>query len=239
MCEAPLRNASRVPVCPACLAQPEPLSAEFMCACCRAPFSSEFPLDEQGRCMMCRLGLSGFDEAYSFGYYEETLRQLIQVFKYGKVTSLARPLGRMLSRALPRDRRYDVIVPMPMHWRRRLERGFNQADLLARELGRYSGLKIEALAGRSKATPPQAGLTSAKRRSNVAAAFKVPRPERVKGRRILLVDDVLTTGASASACAKALKRAGAASVTLLTVARADRRFWNESRFVIQTTGSNV
>ncbi len=192
--------------------------------------------------MMCRLGLSGYDEAYSFGFYEGTLQQLIQLFKYGQVQTLAGPLGAMLSRALPIDRRYDVIVPMPMHWLRKLRRGFNQADLLAHALSSHSGLPVDAIIRREKATPPQAGLTSAKRRANVAAAFRVPDAGRVKDRRILLIDDVLTTGASASACARALKRAGAVSVTVMTVARADRRMWNqavranESDFSFQTTG---
>src|SRR5205807_8467640 len=97
---------------------------------CRAPFANEFPLDEQGRCALCRRGLHGFDAAYSFGFYEGALGELVQLLKYGKVTTLARPLGEMLARALPRDQQYDVLVPMPMHWRRRWERGFNQADLL-------------------------------------------------------------------------------------------------------------
>ena len=198
-----------------------------MCASCRAPFTNAFPLDETGRCALCRQGLAGFDAAYTFGFYEGPLRQLIQVFKYSGVRTLARPLAEMLSRALPRDARYDVIVPMPMHWLRRAARGFNQADLLACELSRKTAVPVHRAVRRVKRTPPQAGLTSAKRRANVSAAFKVSNRAAVEGRRVLLIDDVLTTGATAGVCAGVLKRAGAASVTVLTVARADRRLFVE------------
>ncbi|MFK9781005.1 ComF family protein, partial [Escherichia coli] len=82
-------------------------------------------------------------------------------------------------RALPRDRRFDAIVAMPMHWRRRWERGFNQAELLAREVSRRSGIRYESVLRRTKATPPQAGLTGSKRRKNVAGAFAVTRPDTI------------------------------------------------------------
>ena len=228
LCDSPLTDVSRVPICLSCLSKPEPLAAEYFCATCRAPFSSGFPLDEQGRCALCRHGFHGFDEAYTFGFYDGVLKELIQVFKYGGVPTLARPLGQLLARALPRDLRFDVIVPMPMHWRRRLQRGYNQADLLATELAKHTALPVRAAVKRSKATAPQAGLTGAKRRANVITAFRVMKASKVAGLRVLLVDDVLTTGATAGACARELKRAGAMGVTVLTVARADRRIWTES-----------
>jgi ComF family protein len=180
-------------------------------------------LDAEGKCGLCRRGLSGFDAAYSYGSYEGTLRKLIQLFKYSKILTLARPLGQLLANAIPRERTYDLIVPMPMHWRRRWSRGFNQAALLADMLASRLNVKISSAVRRRKSTPPQAGMTAAQRRANMSGAFDVRRPENIKGKRILLVDDVFTTGATAAACARALKRAGALHVTLLTVARADRR----------------
>jgi ComF family protein len=176
---------------------------------------------------LCRLGLNGFDAAYSFGSFEAELRELIHVFKYGRVATLAGPLGRFLALALPRTEQFDVVVPMPLHWMRRWSRGFNQSELLAREIARRASVPVRNLARRTKATTPQAGLTNAKRRANVSGAFRVPRPERVRGLRVLLVDDVMTTGATASACARVLKRAGAVRVALLTVARVDRRMNSE------------
>ena len=172
---------------------------------------------------MCRLGANGFDAAYAYGEYEGPLRGLIHLFKYSGVTPLGRPLGDLLSRALPRDARFDAIVPMPLHWRRLWQRGFNQSALLAGDLSRRTGIPVARALRRKRATPPQAGLTRAERRINVSAAFELRGSNRLDGRHVLLIDDVLTTGASASAAATALKRAGAARVTVLTVARVDRR----------------
>lgn len=184
---------------------------------------SAYPLDAEGRCGLCRRGLSGFDAAYAYGLYDGQLRQMIRLLKYGKVRTLAGPLGRMLATAAPREYAYDLIVPMPMHWRRRWSRGFNQAELLARVVARSLGAPVTKNVRRRKATPAQAGLTAHQRRSNMSGAFEIRTPTDFRGKRILLVDDVLTTGASAAACARALKQAGAIHVAVLTVARADRR----------------
>jgi ComF family protein len=223
VCGKPLANVSRIPVCPACLAEPRPLAAEYFCAQCRTPFVNPAPLDEQGRCPLCRRGLRGFDAAYCFGSYEDPLRALIHLFKYTRIRTLAGPLGEMIASAVPRDQSFDVVTPMPLHWRRRLTRGFNQSELLARAVARRYGLRVENVVSRRKATPAQAGLSNAKRRANVAGAFQVKRPQAIAGRRVLLVDDVMTTGATAAACAAALRQAGASYVALLTLARVDRR----------------
>jgi ComF family protein len=112
------------------------------------------------------------------------------------------------------------LVPVPLHPRRRYERGFNQAELLAAALARRSGLALSTdVLVRRKDTSPQAGLSSAARRRNVAGAFAVRRRPKVAGRALVLVDDVTTTGATAAACARALRQAGAAEVRLITVAR--------------------
>ena len=182
-----------------------------------------FPLDAAGRCSLCRLGVTGFDAVYSYGSYDGTLRALIHLFKYAKIHTLAKPLAHFLALVLPREERFDVIVPMPLHWRRRWQRGFNQSELLAREIGRRWNVPVRNAVRRLKPTAPQAGLTNAKRRANVAGAFGRKGNARLDGARVLLVDDVLTTGATAAACARELKRAGAAHVALLAVARTDRR----------------
>ena len=223
ICDARLVEVSRIPVCGKCLAAPAPLEAEHFCVCCRTPFVNSYPLDETGRCGLCRLGLNRFDAAYSFGAYQDTLRKLIHLFKYGGIRTLARPLGSLLASTLASGERFDVVVPMPLHWWRRWRRGFNQAELLAREVARRCGVEVVGAVRRARATSPQAGLSNSRRRENVAGAFQVPRPERVRGLCVALVDDVLTTGATANACAAALKRAGARRVTLLTLARVDRR----------------
>lgn len=175
--------------------------------------------------MLCRLGLKSFDSVYTYGFYEGRLRQLVHLFKYGKMEPLAATFGPLLARALPREESFDVIVPMPLHWRKLWQRGFNQAELLAAEVARRWSVPVMNAARRKKYAESQAGLTASKRRANVSGAFSVPKRyrNRLDGKHVLLIDDVMTTGATANACARELKRAGAARVTLLTLARTDRR----------------
>jgi ComF family protein len=225
VCGERLREGSRVPVCRRCLAEPAPMQAEFFCTSCRTPFLNRAPLDESGQCALCRLGLTGFDAAYAYGSHEGALRKLVHLLKYEKIRPLGRILARFVVGVLPKDREFDAIVPMPLHWWRRANRGYNQADALARGISRVTGLPVLRTVRRVKATTPQAGLTNARRRQNMSGAFRVKRRRRgeIAGLRLLLVDDVLTTGTTAAACARVLKRAGAAHVTVAVVARADRR----------------
>jgi ComF family protein len=211
-------------VCRACLRLPLPLAAEYFCVSCRTPFANSFPLDASGRCALCRSNLQGFDAAYSFGTYEGALRELIHLFKYDRIRTLAGSLADHLVAAYPREERFDAVVPMPLHWFRRWRRGFNQSALLAGEIGRRCGVPVVKAVRRVRATPSQAGHSNTRRRANVRGAFAPARAGSVKGLRVLLVDDVMTTGATASSCARALKRAGASYVAVLTLARADRRF---------------
>ena len=172
--------------------------------------------------MLCRSGRRGFDEAFCYGAYEGTLRKLIHLFKYSGMRRLAQPLGALLSDALPRGRPFDLVTAVPLHWRKQWQRGYNQAELLAKVIARARHIPAGKVLRRGSSTRAQAGLSNAQRRENVAGAFRARR--KVAGLRILLVDDVMTTGATAAACARALKRAGAKSVSLVALARVDRRF---------------
>lgn len=188
-----------------------------------------YPLDEQDLCTVCRESLVNFDSAYSFGSYEGTLRKLIHLFKYGKVESLDVPLSRFVLRAIPLEHTFDVVIGMPMHWRKQWERGFNQAELLARPIARRYGLKLSTNLRRVRYTRAQAGLTETERRDNLKGSFGIRKPEQVRGKRVLLVDDVFTTGATLRAAARALKDAGALHVAAVTLARVDQRAFAQSR----------
>jgi ComF family protein len=224
LCSRPLRGWTRVPVCHACLSSPAALETDFFCAVCNTPFMNAYPLDEQGVCAACRSGLRGFDRAMCFGSYEGSLRGLIHLFKYSGMKPLAEPLGRLLERALPVDQSYDAVVPVPLHWRRQWHRGFNQSERLAAQVAKRRAIPMVSALKRRRATATQAGLASAGRRRNVAGAFALRRGAGIEGKKVLLIDDVMTTGATARACAAVLKRGGAQSVSLLTLARVDRQW---------------
>ena len=151
------------------------------------------------------------------------MREAIHAFKFGGRRTLAEPLGDLLVgfglSALPGPAP-DLLVPVPLHRRRERERGYNQALLVARRLERAWAVRVcaDALL-RTEATAPQAELDAAARRRNVRGAFAVVKPDLVEGRHLVLVDDVLTTGATAAECARALGRAGASVVGVLTIAR--------------------
>ena len=242
VCSSRLQDVSRIPVCQTCLQSLKPLEADYWCVRCRAPHASPWSLVD-GVCDVCRGDqesntLHGFDTAYSFGSYEGPLRRMIQLFKYDRIHTLSAPLGRLLIAGLPSGEAFDYIVPVPLHWHRRWRRGFNQAELLARVVARHTGGEISPALKRKKATAPQAGLSDAQRRTNTEHAFAVAEKHRgaLAGKHVLLIDDVLTTGATLSAASRVLRRAGARRITVLTVARADRRSaWSQ----LPQTGSKT
>lgn len=164
-----------------------------------------------------------FDAAVSAYRSRGEVRQVIHDFKYGRRVHLRRLVGRWLAQALddPRlvGRRFDCIVPVPLHPARKRERGFNQAELLARELRGASGIELRDLLSRIRYTTTQTQFDRQERMENLKNAFRLRRGCDVQGLRMLLVDDVLTTGSTLSECARVLKQAGAVSVYAVTAAR--------------------
>lgn len=190
------------------------------CGAGLAPYSST---TEKG-CVHCYNMQLRFDAAFSAVYYNDVVKEIIHHFKYNKKDYLAKRLMAIMSNALgsgiPFPEPPKLVIPVPLHWRKKMQRGFNQSELLAHYIG--TTLRIEVLPkglSRIRNTPPQTSLSPTQREENVKGAFQVRRAAKLKGKAVLLVDDVLTTGLTASECARVLKKAGAESVYVVTVAR--------------------
>jgi ComF family protein len=199
--------------------------AEPLCACCGLPFPHA--LGEGVKCGACIARPPVFDRARAALAYDDISRDLILPLKHADRLEAADIFGRWMANAAAElIAGCDTLVPVPLHWRRLAKRRYNQAAVLAHAIARRHHLRVDTdLLQRPNASVSQGEMPSARARlKNVARAFTVSdaQKDRVAGRRILLVDDVLTTGATLNACAKALKRAGAASVSAVTLARVVR-----------------
>jgi ComF family protein len=212
-------------VCGGCMDDFTPIIDPF-CDCCGVPFGG--PVGDHHRCGDCLLTPPDFGMARAVGIYDGSLRTLIHGVKYGGRIGIARSLGRLLFSAFeahwPADGDgIDRVIPVPLHARRMRARGFNQAHLLVRDwprLGAPEGLTVQPRALiRARHTASQVGLSRRRRRQNVKNAFSVTDPESIGGKQVLLVDDVLTTGATVEECVRVLRRAGAKRVDVLTLAR--------------------
>lgn len=189
------------------------------CGICGLPLDQA--VTEDLICGACVVERPAYGMARAAFIYDAHSRPLVLKLKHGDRTDMAVHLARWLQRAGREAlEAADVIVPVPLHRWRLLMRAYNQSALLARALGQLSGKPVIADAlTRTKVTVPQGGLSRAERRRNVAKAFSVRAPADVAGKRVLLVDDVLTSGATANACAVTLFHAGAAAVDVLALAR--------------------
>jgi ComF family protein len=164
-----------------------------------------------------------FDRARAAMRFSDVARDLVHLLKYGDRLDLVKPFANWMSRAGEEIlTEADALVPVPLHWTRLFQRRFNQSAELARTISsRVNVAMIDDALARVRATPPQVGLARDERAKNVHGAFSVEKFARskVKGKRIVLIDDVLTTGATANACAHVLRRAGASRIEVLTLAR--------------------
>ncbi len=238
VCGSPLPRLSSVPICAACWSE-VPVQSVSVCVRCGDTLDrpqNSFGLDPQG---LCRLAAPPFVKAVAYGPYEDRARDLIHALKYDGLRPAPCGLGKMLADAIlqlaPEAPAEMLVVPVPLHRTRHAERGFNQARVVAAEAlstlrrlapGWHLTLVPSTLI-RLRATESQAGLITRQRRLNMRGAFRVSDPMLVAGRHILLVDDILTTGANARAASRALLEAGAESVYVATLARAhgiDRAF---------------
>jgi ComF family protein len=214
------RPGERV-ICRDCLDEIVPCRAPH-CPSCGRFFEGT---GESHLCGSCLDAAPPFALHRSAGRYGGRLKEAILLLKYRGFRPLGRELAAFAHRALEREEglwwNVECLVPVPLHRRRYRERGFNQAGLLAREVGRLTGLPVERrVLKKVQATAAQTSLERGERRENVRGAFSVVRPERIRGKTVLLVDDVYTTGATVRECAGALRNAGAGEVRALTLAQA-------------------
>jgi len=211
------KEPGNVYLCKACLEQ-VPLIEPPYCRICGTSCGPD-----EYTCADCRDREYEFECARCAGVYDGVLRQAIHALKYDFHLVMADPLANLMVRAFPNTylaRQVDVVVPVPIHHSRLLDRGFNQSEELARRFCEAVRLPLETrvLVKRRK-TRPQVDLPQDQRAVNVEGAFAVARPERVAGKRVLVIDDVFTTGATLSEAAKTLRAAGAASVCAYALAR--------------------
>ena len=213
------------PLCKGCRTSAAPPPAP-LCPACGVPLVTS-PATAPSVCWTCRLHPPAFASARGAALYDpddvpSALVTAVQAFKYRAARSLAEPLASLIIDRLPVPRD-AVLVPVPLHPARLRQRRYNQSALLARAVARRNGLPL-LLRGlvRRLPTPPQAALGAAQRRANLAGAFVVPKPVAVAGRHVVLVDDVITTGATADACARALLEAGARRIDAYAVGRTPR-----------------
>ena len=233
LCGSPLPHLSSVPICAICWTE-FPVQSGNLCVRCGDVLDAPILVgpSSSGLCRACRLAPPPFVRAVAYGPYQDRMKAAIHALKYDRLHASSRRLGRMLAEAiaqLANDAPGEMLViPVPLHRSKFADRGFNQARSLAaaalavlrKTHPEWRLTLASSTLMRLRATESQAGLTPRQRRLNVRGAFTVSDPAAVTQKHILLIDDILTTGATARAAAQALNRAGAASVWVATLARA-------------------
>ncbi len=233
-----LRPAARLfqtlfpPACPLCLKTLPLRHDEEFCPSCRADFhplpSARCPLcalpyagteNSEHLCGRCSVAQPAFSRVFAAGLYAGGLRRAVHQFKFNRRVALDRPLARLLFQALPAGMEIDLVIPVPLHLKRLRQRHYNQAQLLAEEVAKFGGWSLDKeLLLKIRATEDQHNLSARQRETNLRGVFQLQR--RLAGEHVLLIDDVMTTGATVAACAQILMAGGAERVSVAVLARA-------------------
>lgn len=207
-------------ICDACSGSFEIVQPPF-CTHCGSPFISD--AGDSHLCGRCIKKKPPFDIAASVYIYKGELSRAVRLLKYSRKSLLGPQLGAFMSSHLALNQPYDLVIAVPLHIGRLRERGFNQSQLLAEGLGKNLSLSVDPyILKRVRPTGCQAGMSHKERQVNVRDAFCLRRGGDVTGKRILLIDDVYTTGATVKECSTVLKKAGASLVNVLTLARVEK-----------------
>ena len=220
-CKEFIPDAGDLHLCTRCRGEVHDVSSP-LCTICGIPFATPGGIDHV--CGACLAIHPRFAAARAAVLFDGVARDLIHRFKYDRKVHLARPLSLLVQEALTSfttSLAADLLIPVPLHRRRLRERGFNQAVLLGRTLAKAWNipLNVDTLK-RTRWTEPQVTLSAAEREANVRGAFALAEPAAVRGRKIILLDDVYTTGSTVAECSRVLRKAGADEIYVITVARA-------------------
>ncbi|MCP9455733.1 MAG: ComF family protein [Nitrospira sp.] len=220
-CGVPLTDDPIPYFCSRCWNTLTPLPST-RCSRCSYPFVSPAATSHTPRqvCWSCRKRPPSFTKAWTLYPYVSPLREALHLFKYKRKVALAEPLARLIINQFPTGESFDLIIPVPLHIDRLREREFNQSLLLADRVGHHFGLRVSCTdLVRLRPSPQQTTLRRKERLKNLRGVFTVLHPSSITGKRILLIDDVLTTGTTTNECAKALRKAGSSDVYVLTLGR--------------------
>jgi ComF family protein len=225
ICEKPIRESKGYSICEDCFKTIELIERPY-CIKCGKPLipSVFFKQNREILCLDCKRKKYSFEFSRSTGIYDKVLKKCIHLFKYYGEKKLAKPLGKLMVDYLVKNdefkKRIDLIIPVPLHKNDLRKRGFNQSILLGRVVGNYFSISVgEKVLIKKKLTPFQANLSKKEREKNILRAFLVEKPKEIKGKNILILDDVFTTGATVEECTKELMKARAKNIFVLTLAR--------------------
>ncbi|WP_092349296.1 ComF family protein [Desulfuromusa kysingii] len=216
LCGRPLSATDTDVLCDDCLAGFTPIPSSH-CPLCALPFTGKS--NRPHLCGRCIRNRPAYEKVYSVGLYDQSLRRAIHHFKFNRKVGLDRSLGVLLEREVEADLPLDVVIPVPLHHKRLQQRSYNQALLLAREFAKIRNLPVLTdLLLKVKETQSQQGLSAKQRATNLQGAFAIQRS--IENATVLLIDDVLTTGATADACCQVLLTGGAKAVYVAVIGRA-------------------
>ncbi len=225
ICETPIAKRMYSGVCPDCLDKALALKIQPpFCPSCGLPMQN-FEPGSVLLCVECVVTPPPYSGARSFGFYSGALASIVHGLKFRGKRNLAVPLSSLLVETFCENwgqGSFDLVIPIPLHAKRRRKRGYNQSELIARNLARRIGIPFKnRLLIRTRDSVSQIGLSDRQRRDNVKNAFSCMNPEHIREARVLLVDDVMTTGATVESASKTLIEGGVLSVSVLTLARTE------------------
>jgi len=225
ICKKPIQESKGYSICEDCFKTIELIEQPY-CIKCGKPLvpTDFFKQNREILCLDCKIKKYSFEFSRSTGIYDKVLKKCIHLFKYYGEKKLAKALGKLMVDYLLKngefENKLDLIIPVPLHKNDLKKRGFNQSVLLGKVVGDYFSIPVrESVLVKKKLTPFQVNLSKKERSKNILRAFSVEKPKEIKGKNILILDDVFTTGSTVEECAKELMKARAKNIFVLTLAR--------------------